>query len=342
MKFISLILFAVSCFAQIPNFPTVSPSVVNVTFDLAKDNIVNVPEVFISSNLLTFAFNTIVPNNNPAVLVWPVQGFIPPGTTTSVRMSIVNSNLTVGSYVIPVTFVQNSPSVSVSVGINLTVIDSRTFTTSTDPTIPHIASGSGWKTIVKLTNTSPNVSLVTLKFYDPSGNNVAFSANNSYANEFSVAIPGFGNSDVILSDNFSLKTGSLDVKTVYGSGVVAQATYSNSAFEATIPASLPNKDVMYMSFDNTGRNSTGIALVNSLNYEQEVTYTFYDNMGSLFHTQKNLLPAKGQVSLTLDSTFPITTGKSGTVKISSPRVGLAGFGLKFNLDKNYFVTIPVM
>ena len=154
MKFISLILFAVSCFAQIPNFPTVSPSIVNVTLDLAKDNIVNAPKVFISSNLSPFAFNTIVPNNNPAVLVWPVkmqmwalreyaaknnkpavlvwpvQGFVPPGTTTSVRMSIINSNLTVGSYVIPVNFVQNSPSVSVSVGINLTVIDSRTFTTS--------------------------------------------------------------------------------------------------------------------------------------------------------------------------------------------------------------------
>jgi hypothetical protein len=343
MKYIlSILLLSIVSFGQIPNFPTVSPSVVNVTFDLAKDTIVSAPEVFISSNNSTFAYNVVVPNNNPAILVWPVQGFIPPGTTTAVRISVIASNLTVGNYNIPVTFVQNSPSTSVSVGLNLTVIDSRTFTTSLDPTVSHIASGGGWKTTVKLTNTSPNVSLVTLKFYDPQGVNVPFAVNGSYTSEYSVAIPGYGSSDVILLDPTTLKTGSLDIKTVYGSGVVAQATYANSLFEGTIPASIPNRDSFSLSFDNIDRTSTGIALVNYLNYAQDVNFVFYDTMGTQLHTGVVSLPAKGQTAITLDTTFPITKGKSGTLKVNTQRPGLTGFGLKFNLDKGYFTTIPIM
>jgi hypothetical protein len=338
MKFILASIFSIGLmFAQ----PTVSPSSVNVTFDLATDTIVAVPDVTISSNAGPFAFNTVVPSNQQAVLVWPVQGFIPPGTNQVVKMSVVNNGLSVGSYNIPVNFVQNSPSVSVSVGINLTVIDSRTFTASTDPTIPHIASGGGWTTTVRLTNTSNWISLVTLKFYEPSGTNSPFHVNGNYVLEHSVVVPGNGSVDVVMSDPVGLKTGSLDIRTVYGSGVVAQATYSNSLFEGTIPSSIPNRDSFTIPYDNYGPLSTGLALVNYLNYPQEVEFSFYDNLGNLLHTDKVTLPAKGQTALTLDVAFPLTKGKTGSVKIKTARPALTGFGLKFNRDKGYFTTIPI-
>lgn len=321
--------------------PTLSPSSVNVTFDLATDSIVAVPDVTISSNASSFAFTTIVPSNQQAVLVWPVQGFLPPGTNQIVKMSIVNNGLSVGTYSIPVSFTQNVPSLSVSVGINLTVIDSRTFTTSTDPTIPHIASGGGWTTTVRLTNTSNWISLVTLKFYDPSGTNNPFFVNGNYMSEYSVVVPGNGSTDVVMSDTVTLKTGSLDIKTVYGSGVVAQATYSNSVFEGTVPSSIPNRDSFTMPYDNYGSFSTGLALVNYLNYPQEVGFNFYDNLGNVVHTDKVTLPAKGQTALTLDVAFPLTKGKTGSVKIKTTRPALAGFGLRFNRDKSYFTTIPI-
>ena len=339
MKFILSLIFAVSfAFAQ----PTVSPSLVNVTFDLAKDSLVSLPDVTISNPTGTaFVYNTVVNTNQSNVLIWPVQSVIPPGTNQVVRLSVVASNLPVGNYNIPVTFVQIPNNVSFSVGINLSVIDSRTFTASTDPTIPHIASGEGWTTTVKLANTSNWISLVTLKFYDPLGVNAPFFVNGNYVTEHSVVVPGNGVVDVVMSDPISLKTGSLDIKTVYGTGVSASATYSNTIFEATIPSSIPNRDSFSMVFDNVSRKSTGLALVNYLNYQQEIVFVFYDNMGVQFYTDKIVLPAKGQAALTLDVAFPNTKGKNGTVKIQTTRPALTGFGLKFNLEKNYFTTTPI-
>lgn len=323
---------------------TISPGNVNVTFDLAKDTLVALPDVTITNpGPNAFVYNTVVNSYTSNVLIWPVQASIPPGTTGTVKLSVAASNLAVGSYNIPVTFVQapSSGNLSLSFGITLTVIDSRTFVSSADPTIPHIASGDGWTTTVKLTNVSNWVSLVTLKFYDPTGSNSPFFVNGFYATEYSIVVPGNGSTDVVLSDPNWLKTGSLDMKTVYGTGVSAQATYSNSAFEATIPATIPNKDVMYLTFDNIGRKSTGVALVNYLNYPQEVTFVFYDNIGNNFYNDKLTLPAKGQVAITLDSTFSQTKNKSGTVKISTVRPALTGFGLKFNLDKGYFTVSQI-
>lgn len=341
MKFILSLIFAVSLvFAQ----PTVSPSLVNVTFDLAKDTLVSLPDVTISNPTGTaFVYNTVVNNNQSNVLIWPVQGVIPPGTNQVVRLSVVANNLPVGNYNIPVTFVQapNTGNLSLSLGINLSVIDSRTFTVSTDPTIPHIASGEGWTTTVKLANTSNWISLVTLKFYDPLGVNSPFFVNGNYVTEHSVVVPGNGVVDVVMSDPTSLKTGSLDIKTVYGTGVSASATYSNSVFEATIPTSIPNRDSFSMVFDNVGRKSTGLALVNYLNYQQEIVFVFYDNMGVQFYTDKIVLPAKGQAALALDAAFPNTKGKSGIVKVQTTRPALTGFGLKFNLDRGYFTTSPI-
>lgn len=339
MKLILMILFSIGMMlAQ----PSLSPSTVNVTFDLATDIIVNVPDVTLSSNLTPFAFNTLIPSNQQMVLIWPVQGYLPPGTTQVIRMSVVNTGLTVGNYNIPVSFVQAfQPASSVSFGINLTVIDSRTFTASTDPTIPHIASGDGWTTTVKLINTSNQVSLITLKFYDPSGINNPFFVNGHYLADYSIVVPGNGTTDVIMSDPNSLKTGSLEIKSIYGSGVVAQSTYSNKLFEATIASSIPNKDEFIMPFDNSGLYSTGIALVNYLNYPQEVTFTFYDNFGSQIHVERLSIPAKGQISLTLDNVFPQTKSKNGSVKIKAARPSLTGFGLRFNREKSYFTTIPI-
>ena len=338
MKLVLLSLFSIGLFAQ----PSLSPSSVNVTFDLATDTIVSVPDVTLSSNSTSFAFNTVIPSNQQMVLVWPVQGYLPPGTTQVIRMSVVKNILTVGNYNIPVTFTQSfQPAYSVSVGINLTVIDSRTFTTSTDPTIPHIASGGGWTTTVRLTNTSNWLSLVTLKFYDPSGTNNPFFVNGNYMTEYSVGLPGNGSTDVVMSDPNSLKTGSLEIKTVYGSGVVAQSTYSNNLFEATISSSIPNKDEFVMPFDNSGPYSTGLALVNYLNYPQEVFFTFYDNFGSQIHVDKLSIPAKGQTSLTLDIMFPQTKSKIGSVKVKTVRASLTGFGLRFNKEKSYFTTVPI-
>lgn len=324
--------------------PTISPSSVNVTYDLAKDTLVQLPDISINnSGNSAFVYNTVVNNYQSNVLIWPVQSVVPAGTTGIVKVAVVANSLAVGTYNIPVTFVQapSSGNISLSLGINLTVIDSRNFTISTDPTVSHIASGDGWTTTVKLTNTSSSISLATLKFYDPLGINSPFYVNGYFVSEFSVVIPAFGSTDVILSDPISLKTGSLDIRTIFGTGVVAQATYSTNTFEATIPATIPNKDSFNLSFDNTGRKSTGVAIVNALNYPQEVSFTFYDNLGNVFYTDKITLLARGQVALTLDTAFPNTKGKSGTLKIQTTRPSLTGFGLKFNLDKGYFTVSSI-
>lgn len=325
----------------------VEPSIINAQFDIAKDTFIQLPDVNLinQSQGVGFMYNTSLGNYSNNISVWPSQGFVMPGGVLPVKVSFVGSGVPVGNYVVPISFVPVQGLVGnpnpVVLTLNLSVIDSRTFTIGSNPVIPHIASGAGWTTTVKLSNTSPNLSLVTLKFYDPFGNNNQFFVNGTWSAEYSVAVPGNGTTDIVLSDPSSLKTGSIELKTVYGSGVVAHATYSNSEFEAAIPSSQPNKDSFSISFDNIGRRSTGVALVNYLNYAQEVTFTFFDTTGFAFHTEKALLPANGQLGLTLDVAFPKTDNKAGTMRVSTNRPALTGFGLKFNLDRGYFTVSPI-
>lgn len=329
--------------------PRVEPGTVSVTFDLAKDTLVQLPEVkIVNPTGPAFVYNTVLNNFQQNVLVWPPFNVVQPGNVQPLSIAIAGNNLTVGTYNIPVSFVQTASltnpfavNFSVSLGITLNVIDSRTFVTSTDQVIPHIASGEGWTTTVKLSNTSSSVSLVSLKFYDQQGNNVPYFVNNNFTQEYSVVVPANGTTDVKLYDPFALKTGSIEMKPIYGTGVTMQAVYSNDSFEATVQSSVPNKDMFNVSFDSVGRRSTGLALVNYLNYPQDVTLTFYDASGNLFYVNKIFVSARGQVAVTLDNVFPVVKNKTGTVRVTSPRPGIAGFGLKFNLDKGYFTTSPV-
>jgi len=328
-------------FAQL----SISPGISSVTYDVARDTSITLPDVTLTNNGTGGIFwNT---NNNTGINIYPAVGYLPAGATVNVVIQVNASTYSVGNYYIPVNFLSKDAVItggnswSISYGITLTVVDSRTFVVTNKPIIPHVASGAEWKTVITLLNPSPTASLVDIKFYDPTGQPTTFTVDGVPRGDYLTVVSAYGTSTITLFElTGPVKTGSLEFQTLYGQDPKAFANYVNNSFEAFISADVPNSSSMTIGFDNTGTNRTGLALGNYLNFAQDITLTFYDYTGVLLDTQIMRLNPYGQSSFELSQTFSKISGKRGIVKISAARNGLSGFAFKFNLSKGYFVTSP--
>lgn len=353
MRFLSIMLLGLgSLFGQTNPFPTLAPASATVTYDKAVDTVVSLPGVTLTAGANPFFYSVFVPVEYSAVITYaPMVGFLPPGTTGEVRMAVNAQSLNVGTYNIPVSFVQSSPNVIVGFGITLNVTDSRTYVLpgATDRQIPHIAAGDNWKTRVRLVNTSSTTSVSELRFYNAAGQSENFAVNGFLTNYLpGVAIPARGFVDLVLDNPAGLKTGTATVKPLIGDVPGINVVYMNSspAFESAVEIKQPNKANMTIVFNNVGRNSTGIAISNALNYNQELTFEFFDEQGqNLVPTgttvAKVRIPQNGQYIATMGTLWPFTAGKTGTVRITGTQPALYGFGLQFDLDKGVFYTQPV-
>ena len=357
--FLMSFLSAGLAFAQL----NIDPLVSTITYDLATDSVKNLPDVTLTNNTtqnLFWGLDSSCPqevnNQNPNLPVgycnvitsYPNVGYILRGTSATVQLRLDASVLRVGVYNINVVFssstnfYQFSSSTNATHTVRLTVTDSRTYTTTTLPVIPHIATGSGWKTTVTLVNPSSTTSLAEVKFYDNVGARSYFSVvGQGRLQSYLVAVHGFGTTTFVLDEGSNpTRTGSMEINTIYGDTIKAYASYNNNSFESIVTSDVPNTSTFTISFDNKNTNRTGVAIGNYLNFRQTVTLKFYNEEGVLFDTKTVDVPSYGQIALDLTTSFPLSAGKSGLVKISAPVNGLSGFGLKFNLQKNYFVTSP--
>ena len=289
--------------------------------------------------------SALIPSLNATVN--PPSGYLSPGGSVPLTVTLNAAALTTGTYTVPVvinatTSLSGSGSTStVSYGLSLIVIDSRNYNPDANAVVPDIVSGGGWKTVITLLNPSAAASLVNVKFYDITGTPMAVTVEGQKTSQFPALVSANGVATLTLSEpSGTITSGTIEFSTVYGTAPKAFVTYDNSNFQAIIPAAVPNVSSFSLGFNETGNSRTGLALGNYLNFTQVINLQFYDSLGNYIETQMLTLPPYGSTSIILQNMDPALAGKTGLVKVSALHSGISGFGINLNVAKGYFVTSP--
>jgi hypothetical protein len=354
MKFLStMILCAASLMARevdVPTLPSLNPAAQTVTYDKATDNVVLLPPVNITSKPTSpFFYFLQVPSEYAGVIsANQLLGVLGAGRTGAVQLSVNASTLAVGVYHITLNFAQ-SPDV-LNYDLTLTVTNSREYVLpgANDRLLPHIAAGADWVTKVRLVNTSQSEEISEIRFYEASGLSTNFTVNGFSTSYLpAVRVPANGYVDLTLTNPAGLKVGTATIKSIIGSAPGVNAIYRNSTLksESAVEIKPSTQTGFNIVFDNMGRNSTGVAVANALNYDQEVTLEFYDANGVKITAPDSApvrvrVPANGQVIFISDQAYPITAGKNGVIRVLGTQPALSGFGLLFNMETGVFYTQP--
>lgn len=349
MRFLlSLLVSSILAMAQSagPLVPSVAPAALTISFNKASDAAVSAGPIILTAPADNyFVYNVVVPAPyNSVVNLSQTSGFVPPGQSQSVSVTVVATGMAAGAYQFPIMF-QALTGTSLSVGVTLNISDGAGWITpgSQDRLVPHIAAGNGWKTTIRMVNSSTEVNYSSVNFYDVNGRSQSFMVNG-YSTDYipAIAVPASGVVDLEINSNGALLIGTARVVRQAGPVVGVNAIYKNTApaFESSVEVKSPTVQTLAIAFNNAGRNSTGVALTNGLNYAQTVSLIFTDANGVVLGLDTGLIPANGQISFTLDQKYSFTVGKRGLLKVVGSHPALAGFGLKFDLVSGVFYTEP--
>lgn len=354
----SILMFAVSAAAQ-----TIAPATASVTFDKSTQTSVSFGPVAVTAPLNTDYFYEISIPAQYASVITPVNnynvGWIPAGT--SAQVSFVSgaglAALPVGSYNIVVslvplyaTFQNNQNTLTYTITLNVT--NSRTYVLpgANDLTVPHLAAGGVWKTVIRLINTSSAVSINELHFFNDNGQTASYLVNGFSTNFVpAVTVPAKGFVDVVVDAPAATISGTATIHTDQGSmpGVTVTYVCSNPRFQSSVEVKPSNSSGFSVAFENnsTTRTSTGFAVSNALNYDQIITLDFVDATGTSLlpvgaTAPRLVVPAGGHYISVIDNDFPFTRNQKGLIRITGSQPALMGFGLIFDLNSGFFFTSP--
>lgn len=341
-----------------------SPSIVQISTPVAitlasgvvGNHVVNIsvpptPDVNGNINTAMFSFTSIV-GGGPQTYTGS-QSLVEPGLTTSVYLNVnvallpaTTANQPLG---IPMFLTDASTGLTESVFFYIANIDGRTYVApvSNQRALPHIASGVGWQTIVEFTNQNSTNTQLRVDFSDQNGNPLALRlADGRVETTIYEDINAHGNASITIADPTApgtiIATALITPVIGYPVGITEIFNTTNVPHSAGVAAQIVNSDTLTFFYDTTNGNAIGLALLNSLNYAQPLTLTYYDQYGNqLAQTTENLC-AGCQIARTLDAnTVPAIQGKTGTITASFP----AGFtdmtGIAFRFDSNFFF-IPIL
>jgi hypothetical protein len=289
--------------------------------------------------------NPTTANSTPIITFTPSYDVMQPGQTDNIVMKVNVDALSIGQFGIPIVITDLNSDLTTTVILTVTVADLRSLTIPplTTRTVPHIATGVGWNTTLQFTNPSNLPSVVQVTFYSPAGVPTAFRLRDGrYSATIEEVVPGYGTISVVLEDftTTATLTGSAEIVPLLNNPVGVTIIYQTAdaaAHEAGLQATAVTSGLLTLFYDNTGGRVTGVALLNSLNYPQNLTITYYDDGGTVLDTQQLTLPAKGQTSFV--ATTPKIANRVGVFTVSAPIPALTGFALRFNSDMQF---IPVM
>ena len=238
-----------------------------------------------------------------------MNGTAAAGALNQVFLQIGTELLTPGSYQVAI-FIYDPMTITNSfVLLNLTVIDGHNYNYPDASTkiVPHLASGAGWRTTLQLTNPNSTASAVEIHFFSPDGTPTAFRRADGYSTDvYNEVVNAYGTKSVVLEDpkNKNTLSGSAQVRAVMNGPVNVTILYQAldaAAHEAALPALPATADTLTLFFDNTGGRVTGLALSNSINYEEPVQIAYYDESGNLLvKAAPVILAANGQTAIVVN------------------------------------------
>lgn len=202
--------------------------------------------------------------------------------------------------------------------------------------IPQVADGAGWQSTLVVTNTTTSNTDVSIFFYadrdasDAPGATLPWDPPFLEGSAADLAVPA-GSSVFLHTPGTALTlTQGWGVLTERP-GVVAYVIYTykqNSS--ATAPAVASSSRVL-VPFDNTGSDSTALAIVNSNSTSETVNVTFHTTVdGAITQGASFTLPFNGQMAFVLPTQFPEVADKSGLAEFYTDNGALAIIALQAN------------
>ena len=291
-----------------------------------------------------FGTNTIFGPNSLATRSIPLNT----GQTASVYITVDPSKLDISSYVVPIGILDQGTGLTVSSFVFLQVTDNRSYNLpiSGSVVIPHIATGKQWVTTLQFINPAQVPSTSLVQFYDPQGRPLTVKlADGRTGSSFYTNTFGNGTNSIVVSDlsNQNTVVGTALVLPFIGPPVSVQAFYFNQngtgSKVSSIGGSTAMTDNLSIFYDSTGGATTGFAISNSLNYDQSVLMTYFDENGNQIGFYNVTIPAMGQYLASF--TLQAAVGHQGLIKVKGQQRGLSGMALRFNPDLS-FVAVSVV
>jgi hypothetical protein len=196
--------------------------------------------------------------------------------------------------------------------------------------IPHVVDGGGIQTELTLTNLDDTPSSYTVRFWDDSGNplSIAISPRNS---DYFVTLAPHATT--------SFRTAGAASTQVQGwASIITTGNVSASALlrfsapwtvsEVVIPADPVRNNRFLLTFDQTNSAVTGLAIVNP-DGPIAVTMTFRDEDGGVIVTDTFDMGSRAHRAIVTTSSYPATTGRRGTIEISTSSPYLSVLALRF-------------
>lgn len=219
----------------------------------------------------------------------------------------------------------------------------------------HIASGSGWKTMISLINTTTTDASVTLSFYadDGSPQNLPMTIISEGATQTATATTTtqviHPSATLLISSdagpNANL-TGWADVAStasLSGFAIFAQTGGSNPS-QGTVDLGTSFSGAVLLPFDNTGGQVTASALANLSPNQQSITVTARDITGAILGSATlPTLAGNGHTAFLLPNQIPLTNANRGTVQFQTQSgTPIVGIGLQVSALKTFSSLPPIV
>jgi hypothetical protein len=235
----------------------------------------------------------------------------------------------------------------------ITTIPVLTGTPGPGGALTQAVCGGGWQTTFVLVNTGSGTSQAQLSFFDDQGSplsmplTIADTGNSVTATSMSETLAG-GSTLTIVSPPTGAPLSGWASLSVSGSvGGFAIFRYNPSGQEAGVPLEARTASSYFLAFDNTGGVSTGVALANVSSNVADIPVVIRDDAGFSLGTATIDLAARGHTSFMLADSYPVTTGKRGTIEFDTPAGGqISALGLRAaptGVGSNFAITtLPVL
>jgi hypothetical protein len=353
MNFSKMLLMIVACaglmFGQATAIPSVAPGTLPVSVDKAvttKFTLENPVKLAVSGSGY-FPFNVWVPESYQNVLsITPTSGFLSAGQEKEFSLTFNVQDVPVGVYNFPVIFVGtlgNNMSVSLSVTLNVmnSFLNIPDTPVETDRFVSHVAAGGGWKTTLRVSNKYPSQMKTFVVFKNNNGQTKTFRVNGQTVFELPLVLAPNTVMDLVVDSDGALETGVASVKAASENVAGVNVIYSSAEPQFSTSVNLtPSSNDFSLYFNNTGRNSTGMAVGNNSMEFILCMVKIYSKTGELVSVESLVVPPLGSKVFVLDNIFPVVRGMEGMLRIETGEKSISVFGIQFDLDSGVFYMEP--
>lgn len=235
-------------------------------------------------------------------------------------------------------------------GSSLTTVPALASGDTPGGSIAHVTYNGGFTSTFHLVNTGSTTASFTLSFYDNSGSPLAVPVllPQSGATMTTSALTQTLAAGAMLvvqtqaNDALPNVSGSAQLKTSGGISGFEIFNWTTFGQEASVPLETRTPNSFVLLFDDTGTQTTGVALSNLAASAANVTVKIYSDTGTLLRTTTVNVPANGHSSFMLPTTYTQAAGRRGMAEFVVPQGGqLSVLGMRAT-SAGTLTTIPIL